>query len=80
MDGLAVAGILASTNTLKGIMTARKKTITEQPAVVSADGAQVTWGGLRAEQRVVQGTLIQGDDPEAAAKQVVQLLRERDLL
>lgn len=65
---------------LKGIMAARRKPIEEQPiAAFSAPGNRTSWGPLRAEERKVEGTLITGD-AESAAKQVVELLRERGLV
>jgi electron transfer flavoprotein beta subunit len=66
---------------LKGIMAARKKPIVEKPASASHDSAErVQWGGLRAELRTVKGTIIEDADAETAARQVVELLRERKLL
>jgi electron transfer flavoprotein beta subunit len=65
---------------LKGIMAARKKPVEERPVAGIDTGAQVSWGPLRAEQREVAGTIIDGTDADAAAEQVVALLRERKLL
>jgi electron transfer flavoprotein beta subunit len=65
---------------LKGIMAARKKPVEERPVSVAGTAAQVSWGTLRAEQREVAGTIIDGTDAVAAAEQVVALLRERKLL
>lgn len=65
---------------LKGIMAARRKPIEErQFGDVSTDGSSVTWGSLRPEERTVEGTVIE-DDPESAAKQVVAILKERNLI
>jgi electron transfer flavoprotein beta subunit len=65
---------------LKGIMAARRKPIEESPvASYVAPASSTTWGGLRSEERKVEGTIITSD-PETAAKQVVELLRERNLL
>lgn len=62
---------------LKGIMAARKKPV-EEKSIGDYDtpGAHVSWGGLYAEERVVEGTIIE-TDAESAAKQVVELLREK---
>jgi electron transfer flavoprotein beta subunit len=65
---------------LKGIMAARKKPIEERPISVAATAPHVSWGPLRAEEREVAGTMIDGTDAAAAAEQVVALLRERKLL
>lgn len=65
---------------LKGIMAARRKPIEEKQASsyeTPAAGAQ--WGRLYAEERVVEGTIIE-TDAESAAKQVVAILRERKLV
>lgn len=65
---------------LKGIMAARRKPVEErQLADASLPDSQVTWGSLRQEERTVQGVVID-DGPEAAAKQVVALLKERNLI
>jgi electron transfer flavoprotein beta subunit len=66
---------------LKGIMAARKKPI-EEKSIGDYDtpATQTEWGQLYAEQRTVQATIIQGDDPEAAAKQVVALLQDKKLI
>jgi len=66
---------------LKGIMAARKKPIEEKSiGDYETPETQTEWGQLYTEQRTVQATIIQGDDPEAAAKQVVELLREKKLI
>lgn len=66
--------------TLKGIMAARRKTIEEQNvADYDVPGSGVTWSELREEEREIQGIMIE-TDPESAAKQLVELLRERDLV
>ncbi len=65
---------------LKGIMAARKKPVEEKSiSAYETPGAEVSYGDLYAEQRVVQGTVIE-TDAESAAKQVVELLREKKLL
>jgi electron transfer flavoprotein beta subunit len=65
---------------LKGIMAARRKPIEEKPAAGgTAPAAATTWGKLYAEERVVEGTIIE-TDPESAAQQVVAILRERKLI
>jgi hypothetical protein len=61
-------------------MAARKKPVEERPISGASTPAQTNWGPLRAEQRAVTGTIIDGTDAEAAAKQVVALLRERKLI
>jgi electron transfer flavoprotein beta subunit len=66
--------------TLKGIMAARRKVIEEKSiGDYETPDAQTEWGRVYAEQRVMQGTIIE-TDPESAAKQVVELLRERKLI
>lgn len=66
---------------LKGIMAARKKPIEEKSAGgYETPETQTEWGRLYSEERTVQATIIQGDDAEAAAKQVVELLREKKLI
>jgi electron transfer flavoprotein beta subunit len=66
---------------LKGIMAARKKPIEEKSIVgYETPETRTEWGQLYPEQREVQATIIQGDDPEAAAKQVVEMLREKKLI
>ncbi len=66
---------------LKGIMAARKKPI-EDKSISDYDtpDTQTEWGQLFSEKRTVEATIIQGDDPEAAAKQLVGLLREKKLI
>ena len=65
---------------LKGIMAARKKPV-EEKALGDYDipGASASWGNLYAEERVVEGTIIE-TDAESAAQQVVALLREKKLI
>lgn len=65
---------------LKGIMAARKKPV-EEKAVGDYDtpSVHVSWGGLYAEERSVQGTVIE-TDAESAAQQVVALLREKKII
>lgn len=65
---------------LKGIMAARKKPVEERElSEFSMPDAKVTWGDFRQEERTVEGVVID-DEPEAAAKQVVALLKERNLI
>jgi electron transfer flavoprotein beta subunit len=65
---------------LKGIMAARKKPIEEKSiGDYSPPGAQTEWGQLYAEERAVEGVIIE-TDPETAAKQVVEMLREKKLI
>lgn len=66
--------------TMRGITTARRKPV----EVLSfddlgAEAGDVIWGGLRTEEREIQGTIIE-TDPESAARELVALLRERDLI
>jgi electron transfer flavoprotein beta subunit len=63
---------------LKGIMAARRKPIEARTGVASS-AATVSWGQLRVEERTVKGVLIE-TDAESAVLQLVELLRERDLL
>lgn len=65
---------------LKGIMAARKKPVTERAATMPDTPGREACGALRAEQREVQGKIIDGTDPAQAAQQVVELLRERKLI
>ena len=65
---------------LKGIMAARKKPVEERPIAAPNGPALTSWEPLRAEQRAVAGTIIDGTDAAAAATQVVALLRERKLV
>lgn len=62
---------------LKGIMAARRKPIDARAGV--APEATERWSALRAEERTIEGVVIE-TDPESAAKQLVELLRARDLL
>lgn len=65
---------------LKGIMAARKKPVQETPiASYETNSTDVSWGKLYAEERVVEGTIIE-TDAESAARQVVELLREKKLV
>ena len=65
---------------LKGIMAARKKQIEEKSiAHYESPESQTEWGRLYTEERVVEGTVIE-TDAETAAKQVVELLREKKLI
>lgn len=67
---------------LRGIMAARKKPIDERSLDdfdVDIDGSPVEWGALREEERTIEGTMIE-TDAESAARQLVELLRERDLI
>lgn len=65
---------------LKGIMAARRKPVEDrQLSDFSVPGQTVSWGDFRQEARAVEGTIID-DEPEAAAKQVVALLKERNLI
>jgi electron transfer flavoprotein beta subunit len=63
---------------LKGIMAARRKPIEDRD---ETSGAAVTasWGQLRAEERTVEGVVIE-TDAESAVAQLIELLRARDLL
>jgi electron transfer flavoprotein beta subunit len=65
---------------LKGIMAARRKPVEDrQLSDFSVPDQNVTWGEFRQEERAVEGTIID-DEPESAAKQVVALLKERNLI
>jgi electron transfer flavoprotein beta subunit len=65
---------------LKGIMAARRKPIDEKHlGDYSSVESSISWGGYRQEERTVEGIVID-DEPEAAAKQVVALLKERNLI
>ncbi len=65
---------------LKGIMAARRKPVDEMAfADFDVEPSNVRWGDLREEERTIQGVIID-TDPEDAAKQLVALLRERDLI
>lgn len=65
---------------LKGIMAARRKPVDEQSvADFGIEPSSITWGELREEERTIEGTVIEAE-PEEAAKQLVALLRERDLV
>lgn len=63
---------------LKGIMAARRKPI-EARTGSETPASDVSWSRLRAEERTVEGVVIE-TDAESAAKQLVELLRARDLL
>ena len=63
---------------LKGIMAARRKPI-DARTDANAEQSTAEWGGLRAEERSVEGVTIEAD-AESAVKQLVELLRARDLL
>ena len=66
---------------LKGIMAARRKPIEERSVVdLGIDSAHVSWSGLREEERTVSGTIIETEDPEEAARQLIELLQERGLI
>ena len=65
---------------LKGIMAARRKPVDEQSLTdYGIEPGSMTWGDLREEERTIEGTIIEAE-PEEAAKQLVALLRERDLI
>lgn len=65
---------------LKGIMAARRKPIVDRDlSDFPAPDGDMTWGSMRREERSVEGTVID-DEPEAAAKQVVAILKERNLI
>lgn len=65
---------------LKGIMAARRKPVEERElGEAAASESTVSWGNFRQEERSVEGTVIE-DEPEAAARQVVALLKERNLI
>jgi electron transfer flavoprotein beta subunit len=65
---------------LRGIMAARRKPVDELALDdLGADASDVRWSDLRAEERSTQGILIETDS-ESAARQLVALLRERDLI
>lgn len=65
---------------LKGIMAARKKPVEEKSiSRYDAPESQTEWGRLYTEERVVEGAVIE-TDAETAAKQVVELLREKRLI
>ena len=63
---------------LKGIMAARRKPIDARNGIAMPE-ATTSWGALRAEERTVEGVLIE-TDAESAVQQLVELLRARDLL
>jgi electron transfer flavoprotein beta subunit len=65
---------------LKGIMAARRKPVEDRAISDFSSGEKVTtWGDFREEERAVEGVMIE-DEAEAAARQVVALLRERNLI
>jgi len=65
---------------MRGIVAARRKPVEELALsdLVSGDSG-VRWSELREEDRTVQGTIIEAE-PDEAARQLVAMLRERDLL
>ncbi|MEZ4520993.1 MAG: electron transfer flavoprotein subunit beta/FixA family protein [Thermomicrobiales bacterium] len=66
---------------LKGIMAARRKPVEELVfADLDVSASDVEWGDLREEERTISGTLIETEDPEEAARELVALLRERNLI
>lgn len=66
---------------LKGIMAARRKPVDEVDyAGLNVENVEVSWGGLREEERAISGTIIDVEDPEEAAGQLVALLQERNLI
>ena len=66
---------------LKGIMAARRKPVEERSFdSFDVESSDVDWSDLREEERSVSGTMIEVDDPEEAARQLVALLRERGLV
>jgi electron transfer flavoprotein beta subunit len=66
--------------TLRGIMAARRKPVEEFSFdELGASASDVAWGELRVEEREIHGTVIE-TDPESAARELVALLRERDLI
>lgn len=66
---------------LKGIMAARRKTIDEREAPVEISrSATVTWSSLRQEERTIEGVMIEEDDPRDAARRLVEMLQERNLV
>jgi electron transfer flavoprotein beta subunit len=65
---------------LKGIMAARRKPVEDRAiADFTSTDRSATWGNYREEERAVEGVMIE-DEPETAAKQVVALLKERNLI
>lgn len=66
---------------LKGIMAARRKPVDEVDyTTLDVNAVDVTWGELREEERAISGTMIDVEDPEEAAAQLVALLQERNLI
>ena len=66
---------------LRGIMAARRKPIQERSFDdLEVDGGDVGWSDLREEERTISGTIVEEEDPEEAALQLIGLLRERGLV
>jgi electron transfer flavoprotein beta subunit len=66
---------------LKGIMAARRKPVTELAfESLEAEASDVVWGDLREEERTISGMIIDTEDPEEAAMKLVALLQERNLI
>lgn len=66
---------------LKGIMAARRKPVEEREAPSELQGnGVVSWTALREEERTIEGTMIEEDDPKDAARRLVELLQERGLV
>jgi electron transfer flavoprotein beta subunit len=70
---------------LKGVMAARKKpteTKTLADLGIGADSLtpEVSWGGLFVEQETARGIIVERQDAQSAAEQLVAFLQERKLI
>lgn len=65
---------------LKGMMAAKRKPV-DKVSAPAADGApRVSWTEPKAPQREAEGIVIQGDDPQDAARQLVAWMKEQKLV
>lgn len=65
---------------LKGMMAAKRKPVEKVAAAAKSDVTRMSWSEPKAPQREVEGTIIQGDDPQEAAKQLVAWMKEHKLV
>ena len=65
---------------LKGMMAAKRKPVENVAAAEKSGTARLSWGEPKAPQREAEGIIIQGDDVQDAAKQLVTWMKENKLV
>lgn len=65
---------------LKGMMAAKRKPVEKVSAPARGEAVRLSWSEPKAPKREAEGIIVQGDDPQEAAKQLVAWLKDNKLV